>query len=94
MKNEEKIVELLADGLKIQDRQAVTLERLEHNQDKMSNDIQEIRHDIQEMRRDISRVVVAVDGLADIMKVWMEKTKKVDQHEDRIRRLERHTGLE
>ncbi|MGB3586127.1 MAG: hypothetical protein WBA23_06285 [Tunicatimonas sp.] len=39
------------------------------------------------------RIVASVNALADIVQAWMEKTKKTDDFEVRLRKLEKHTGL-
>ena len=55
---------------------------------------QKIEDNHQENQAGNERVISAVNTLTDIVQAWMVKTKKVDEHENRIRRLERHTGLE
>lgn len=65
MKNEDRIVELLAESLKKQDQQAEQL----------------------------NSVVQALHDLTDIVKVAVSKFEKISDLEDRVNKLEKHTGL-
>lgn len=42
----------------------------------------------------ILSVVSSVDALTDLVKVALDRTKKIDALDDRVRRLEKHTGLD
>jgi len=42
---------------------------------------------------DNDRIVGAVNTLTDIMKVWMEKTKDMENLRARLDRIEKHIGL-
>ncbi|MEM9671120.1 MAG: hypothetical protein ACFB15_08015 [Cyclobacteriaceae bacterium] len=78
MKNEDRIVELLAESLK--------------KQDVFVEEMKQMRGDISEMRGGIGRVVASVDALTDIVKAWMEKTRKIDDLEERLRKVEEKTS--
>lgn len=108
MKNENKIVEILAESLKRQDKlveefremrggiQGVRSDIQEMRGDiqEMRNDTQEMRGDIQELKGNVNRMVIAVDALADVVKIAMDGIKDMNNIKQRIARLERHTGLE
>ena len=74
MKNEDRIVELLAESLK--------------RQDQMVGEIQNLGIRMDKMESGIGRVVASVDALTDIVKAWMEKTKRMDDLEERLRKVE------
>lgn len=84
MKNEEKIVDLLAESLKRQDQHSELLTQLVDRMDRSE----------QQQKEYNERIVNSVNALADIVQKWMVQTKKVEGFEDRIRRLGRHAGLE
>ena len=100
MKNEDRIVELLAESLKRQDQLVSEMQQMRGGIQEMHSGIQEMHSGIQEMRGDIQemkgtmiRVVRAVDSLVDVVKVAMERVKEIDSVKERLTRLERHTGL-
>lgn len=41
----------------------------------------------------LNRMVTSVDGLADLVKHSLQELKRIDALEERLRRIERHTGL-
>ena len=90
MKNEDKIVELLAESLKGQDRMEQRLVESLERQDRMEQRLVELQ---QQNKQDNDRVVGAVNVLTDIAQVWMERTKKPGEHEERPTRLELKAGL-
>ena len=94
MKNEDRIVELLAESLKRQDQLVDEMQQMRGGIQEMRGDIQEMRSDIQEMKGTMVRVVKAVDSLVDVVKVAMDRTKEIDSVKERLTRLERHTGLD
>ena len=69
MKNEDRIVELLAESLKRQDQMVDEMHQMRRGIQEMRGDIQEMRGDIKEMREDINRVAIGVSTLTDIVKV-------------------------
>ena len=83
MKNEDKIVELLSESLKRQDQMVERLGNLEKGFVNLE----------QRQKTDSDRVITALNGLTDIVKVWMDKTREIDDLRDRINRLEKHTGI-
>lgn len=86
MKNEERIVELLAESLRVQDRHSELLVQ----QGKLLEKVVEHQERAEKQQKEVSeRIIASVDALADIVKVWMERTKKLDDHEDRLQKLER-----
>ena len=100
MKNENRIVELLAESLKRQDQMVDEMQQMRGDIRDMRGDIQEMREGIQEMRGDIQEmkdtintVAIGISTLTDIVEVWMDKTKEIDAIKD-ISRIEQHTGLE
>ena len=103
MKNEDRIVELLAESLKIQDRHSELLthqgeiltrqgEILIRHGELLEKIIERQDRAEQQQREASERIIASVDALTDIVKIWMERTKKLDDHEERIRKLERKAG--
>ena len=96
MKNEDRIVELLAESLRIQDRHSEILTRqgeiLIRHGELLEKIIERQDRAEQQQREASERIIASVDALADIVKIWMERTKKLDDHEERIQKLERKVG--
>ncbi|MDE0472247.1 MAG: hypothetical protein OXH57_09930 [Ekhidna sp.] len=78
MKNEERIVELLAESLKRQDQQADILTRLVAI-------VSEQGKDLQDQKVLLQKVVSSIEHMADIFE---SKFIQVNEHEKRITRLE------
>lgn len=93
MKNEDKVVELLAESLKKQDQMIEKQGIQENILSQMIEELKQMKSGIKDMRSDVNQVTFAVNALADIVKIWMEKTKGIDDLKDRVTRLEKHTGL-
>ena len=83
MKNEDKIVELLSESLKRQDQMVERLGNLEKGFTSLEK----------RQKDDNDRIVSAVNTLTDIMKVWMEKTRDMENLRARLDRIEKHIGL-
>lgn len=87
MKNEDRIVELLSESLKRQDQMVEQLSGVKDEVKGMNTRLDK-HEDL------LNRLVKSVDGLADLVKHSLEKSKRLDAMEERLRKLEKHTGLE
>ena len=90
MKNEDKIVELLSESLKRQDQMVERLGNLEKGFSNLEKGFDKLE---KRQKDDNDRIVGAVNTLTDIMKVWMEKTKDMENLRARLDRIEKHIGL-
>lgn len=93
MKNEDRIVELLSESLKRQDQMIERQGKQEMIMSQMIDELKQMKGGINEVRSDINQVTSAVNALTDIVKIWMEKTKGIDDLKDRVTKLEKHIGL-
>ena len=85
MKNESRIVELLAESLKRQDQHS---ELLKQHSELLGTLINRQEQAEKQQKASTERIIASVDALTDIVKIWMERTKKLDDHEKRISALE------
>ena len=85
MKNEDRIVELLAESLKKQDQHS---ELLKQHSKLLGAMIDRQEQAESQQRASTERIIASVNALADIVKTWMERTKRIDNHEERISALE------
>ena len=85
MKNEDRIVELLAESLKRQDQHS---ELLKQHSKLLGTLIDRQERAEKQQKASTERIIASVDALADIVKIWMERTKRIDNHEERISALE------
>lgn len=92
MKNEDRIVELLAESLKGQDQQRALLKQhsklLEQHSKLLGAMIDRQEQAESQQKASTERIIASVNALADIVKTWMERTKRIDDHEERISALE------
>ncbi len=92
MKNEpgrraNRIVELLAESLKRQDQMAEQMSG-------MNNRLENVENKLEEHTDILKSLVKSFNGLADLVKHSLQELKRLDAMEERLRRLEKHTGLE
>ena len=87
MKNEDRIVELLAESLKRQDQMVEEMKG-------MRSSIENLDNRMERVENGILSVVNSMNSLADLVKVALDRTQRIDELADKIRRLEKHTGLE
>ena len=92
MKNEDRIVELLAESLKGQDQQKELLKQhsklLEQHSKLLGTLVERQEQAEGQQKASTERIIASVNALTDIVKVWMERTKRIDNHEERISALE------
>lgn len=92
MKNEpgrraNRIVELLAESLKRQDQMVEQMSG-------MNNRLENVENKLEEHTDILKSLVKSFNGLADLVKHSLQELKRLDAMEERLRRLEKHTGLE
>ena len=81
MKNEDRVVELLAESLKRQDQMVEGFQR-------MQGSIEGLEKRMERVENGILSMVSSVDALTDLVKVALDHTKRVDDLEKRVKRLE------
>ncbi len=87
MKSEDRIVELLAESLKRQDQMVEEMKG-------MRSSIENLDNRMERVENGVLSVVNSMNSLADLVKVALDRTQRIDELADKIRRLEKHTGLE
>ncbi len=94
MKNEDRIVELLSESLKRQDQMVEQMFGMNKQMSGMNQRLENVENKLGEHTDILKSLVKSFNGLADLVKHSLQELKRLDAMEERLRRLEKHTGLD